>query len=608
MQVKRLSFLFLVAVVISIFLQKDLVINRLSETQEKIAIPVQSSRTDVGDTYHYYILGKQFFNSVINQDENSSQIKDGSEVISPIAKVYMGSLFLSGMITWVAELVTFTSRDAVLLSLILQGAFIIFAFTYTLFTFVRVKDNANFFGVAPIVSFASAYLVNWFLVASYYGRGWFSVKANVPYPELFRIVNPQMGWVYGLFFLCLLKQYLDGQSKKLFYLSLLIAGCMGLFSISLTAAFLSGIAVLGLLLFFREHKIYADLLLIIFMLSASFLGVNFLFSLFWDSAIGDELMTGKFVGISFKPHFLFFLLLIIPINKLFHDKSKFLLMALLTSSCLMGALCDSVELGSRLWIRGSSLIVWGIIWMVILEFGRTLFYYYKHSIYQRSYRYFLVGCRTLSLSIIMTLVVSLFYVKHNNQWRGYVEKDKWELLDWLNHELPQGAVVLSSNIEDSYFIPIYTKGRPFIPLYGTTGNNSETLLKKYAYMLDKYGKKPMYLQSIEKCSQNDVLEFLKIIYEGKRTQIYPYEDYQTRAFFHSLIYYPYNKRYNKIFENHDEKKRLVRLLQLSTQQFHHPQYILIDKQNDSMVKIEGRKLYENRRFIVLKGGSDSLFN
>ena len=131
MEIKKILFLFIIAILISLTLQKKFLEYRLEESSERVAIPIQSNRTDLGDTYHYYIAGKRFFNYAIFNLFSTPTITNENP-ISSISYLSSGALLTSGFISYLSEVFTPTSRDAVLTSLILQGAIAIFIFLYAI--------------------------------------------------------------------------------------------------------------------------------------------------------------------------------------------------------------------------------------------------------------------------------------------------------------------------------------------------------------------------------------------------------------------------------------------------------------------------------------------
>lgn len=601
MEIKKILFLFTIAVLISVTLQKNLLENRLEETNEKVAVPIQSNRTDLGDTYHYYIAGKRFFNHTFLNVLSSSGDAE-KKPISSIAYLTSGALLASGMVSYLSELLTANSRDAVLISLILQGAMVIFSFLYAVYVYVRLKGNiVDVFSVVTIGAFSILFL-NWFLFVSYYGKYWSEIAVHAPYPEIFRVVNPQAGWALGLFFVANIKLMLTNFTKKNFYFLVMCSFLMAFFSISICLTLLGALGLyIFIKLIFHKKTDYKIICLLVGLVLSLFL-YKYQFELFHNTPIGNELEVGKLIAINIKPHFFSFFLLLIPIWLIFKDEVKYWLSSILISSLVIGLICDSVELGSRLWIRGSAIFTWFIISMVVTKITVSFI------------NNFLKGKMGIAFIIAATMLISFILClpgKASRQiyenWHGYVEKDKWRVLDWLDHNANRSDIILSSNLEDSVLIPIYTKSKPFVNFYASSQDDVVITLRKYIYTLKYYNKTQHYINMIMKFDKNSFAGFIKTIGE-RRENLYPYDDYQISAFYSMLLYYPYNKKMAMVLTDKKEKDQLIILLNLLKNDHMEdlPLYtlVLIDKLHDrNSFPIKNKQiLYENHRYLIIRNG------
>ena len=139
MRFNSIFFTALIAILVSVIVQQNLIINYFSHSPNKVGIPIQSNRTDQGDTYHYYIDGKRTVSYLMDSVVDNNVKSKFSYLDCPLHNVYLGALILSGAVSLLCENIFSSPALAVIVSLILQASILIFAFSYSLSTITQKK-------------------------------------------------------------------------------------------------------------------------------------------------------------------------------------------------------------------------------------------------------------------------------------------------------------------------------------------------------------------------------------------------------------------------------------------------------------------------------------
>ncbi|KTD30740.1 hypothetical protein Lmor_2847 [Legionella moravica] len=526
----NMIYMLIMGLFISMFLNQDRIIRVFYNDEIKHAVPIASSRSYLGDEYHYYA-------------EASESLKIGlisKDKVYSTNNVLFGSLFVSGIVNYVCHTLIPSSDISVLLSLIIQAMFLVVS------TMVVIKVIGNFNQKNSVwwVGFWAAIaliLYEYFMLNSYYGAIHLRPLLSF-YPNVLRIVNPQMGWAYGLFYISLLFIYLNKITPVRFVILCLMSLVFCFFSPSLCLMMLLAMAFIFLInLCFLRSIDYS------FLTFSAFLLISFLFNYyqlynFQHSPKGMEIATGVVKNLVFKPHYFIFMLLLIPLRLFYKGKEFIFLASLLISSVVIGSLCESIHLGERLWVRGGGYWVWILI---IILLGPT----FKKRI------------NNVAVPVVGLLLISIwsfFLLPHHfDKQYGYISQDKWVVLDWINRHAPKNSIIASDDLEFSFLLPIYTRAQPFVPLFSYSKYSAEETVKRFYYILGLYGSKNKVQKHLNEFTLENNIKNIQAVTDGHEMDD---TSFLQNAFFNHLIYYPFTTFSKNAFSSVENMKSFYSIL------------------------------------------------
>jgi len=575
-------------------LYQDLILQHYFAPEDKVAAPYQSSRTQLGDHYYYYILSRKAvvkFNPFAENRQEQPFFHENSG----LENIYPGALLVAGLLDAIAKLAPINWNLKMVLSLVFQVGFL-FATALMAYALLR-RDKPVPWIELVIFGFLLAYFCRGVIYGAYGGA--LTYPFTTPafyYPDFLRLVNPQMTWAYFFVYLAALILYFENPGRKHYAFIIALSLLYGLFSIVLTATVILGLGLYGLSLLARERKIDIPLLGIGIALMASFLFARYQLDLFHQSAKGINLKTGDFIGIKFK-YYYFFLLVFLPlIRKYLPPSTRSPLSWLYLAALLLGAVGESFHLGGRIWLRGSGIIVHFLVIYSIVEFARGAFADYWDSVKTRS---------VTAIVVLTSLTVVVFYALGTklDGWHGYIEKDKGDVIEWLRSNSSRDDVVLSADLEDAYLIPLYTNAQPYVQLFDYSPLNLEQLMRRYFRALDLSGKKQEYLVEIMKFEKQQRTDIHNQLRKGADKRL-DYDLYQAHAFYSEVMYYPYNKEVEHIFstpeENLEFDQRLVSIAaDSSAEELGHIDFVIHQKKHVNKYPDGYRIRFENNLYAVL---------
>ena len=568
-------------------------------------MPILSPRNDLGDNYYYYIMlnhaADRFSTpdeTLIREDHLQNQVKNS------ISNTYIGALLVGNLVHNISSAMMKSSRDAVLLTLILQTALLVFAFMLLVIELLEFENPPSVFAIF-CVAFLSTVFLEPFNISAYLGTIYFNYDRLFYYPNILRVINPTMFWAMGLMAMYFLVRFIRDEKPIHFWGATISSLSLGFFGISMAATMAFAISIYLAILVVKEKKSPRQIVVLtMVMMAAVFYGFYQIYQ-FMQTPMGAEIQTGSFASLKLRWHFLVFALLIPLSLKLVSGNNKYLTVSLITASMVIGIVCDSFNLGDRLWIRGSSIFIW--LFIVLLTWKILLLARNKLQDQNR----LTVAMPKLATVVIQILTVAAcIYFVYGSQkpdlqkWNGFVERDKWEVLEWFDKHAGKNEVIASANIEDSYLIPIYTKSKPLIGLYGTTDAPTEEVINRYLFVLRMFNLGNKYLERIFDVKESDISEnYAYVVYDSSRP--FDYEKFQVVAFYTSLIYYPFNFRFSNVLtgqSNHDSfKKFIMALYHGSDSKNYHYDFLIIDKRKprpgiaDSL-----HYLYENKSYVIAR--------
>jgi hypothetical protein len=499
----KLLLLMLSAFALSCLIHWGPISRHIYEAPEKVGMLISGPRSDVGDNYVYFTLAKNASERLNSMPSHTSD-PDGGEHrnINTVSNSYAAALYTGYLLYKAAEFFSSNSCDVVLVTSILHtwllaGALIVFFATILRKGYVghRFKVFAlSCFGLLFIDSFGTSLSLGW----PYWNNNLLTFYSNS-----LRMLNPTLFWAVGLLAASLILRWLRSSRYFDYVGAIFFSFLAGLFNISVGSTLLFALSLFVVFDIQSRRTIERRFLLI---LGATLFGViwNYLqLKAYISSPLGQELQHGAFLGFKIKWQFML-LFGFIPYFWKNLTKERLFIVSLLASATLIGLFSESFHLGSRLWLRGGVIFVWPIIilWTIKnIEGYITPFLKSTHT----------------SLAIKIGLIASMIFVviqaqpSPSKSWRGFVESDKWQLINWIDKNLPAGSIISSADIEDTYLLPIYTRAKPLYTMYGLTNRTLDQELRRYFYNMRLYSSDKYFLDIALRVTQKDIVEYLNYV-------------------------------------------------------------------------------------------------
>lgn len=493
--------LLLSALAVAVLLHFGPLVRHFHGAPDKTALIISGPRTDVGDNYYYFTMlrhAPERLSTVTIRSEDP----DGGDHrnVNAVADAYASALYAGYVLYRMAAALTTTSREAVLLTSILHTCLLAISFAAFLATLLRGEGRSGWF-----LSFALAYVglvfVDAFGNSAYFGRLYWADNLLTYYSNPTRMVNPTLFWAAGLAAAAFIVRWLREEKARDFVGAVALSGLTGLFSISVGTTLL---LALGLVIAFDllSNRVFRRRLLAIALAAFAGLAWSYLrLRAYSSTPLGQELRHGEFLGFAPKWQFLF-LLGLIPFIWHMLDKEKVFVAALVIAAMLVGMFCESFHLGSRLWLRGAVIYAWAAAVFVMVNIALG---------WLASGDVALRGMRLLRAGAAALMIVFAFQVQRPSleSWQGFVEREKWEMLEWMETHLPSGSIVASADVEDAFLLPIYTDAKPLYAMYGLTSRTRDEELRRYFYTMKLFGRDRQLLATVLSLGQEDALKYLK---------------------------------------------------------------------------------------------------
>lgn len=487
------------AFAIAILLHSDAVLRHFYNAPEKVGLFISGPRTDVGDNYFYYTMLRHAPERIFPQEIRQEDPDGGDHRnINTVSDIYAASLYSGHALYQVAASLTTTSREAVLLTSILHTTILAICFTAFLAVLLGGKFRGKWF-LHLALTYAGLVLVDAFGTSAYYGQFFWANNLLTYSSNPTRLVNPTMFWAAGLAAAAFIVRWIREQRSEDFFGAVVLAGLTGLFSISVGATL---VLALGLAIVFGvlANRTICWRLVGIALAATACLAWGYLqLRAYAVTPLGQGLRHGEFLGLMPKWQFLLFLVLI-PFVWRMLGKERVFVAALLVSAMIIGIFCESFHLGSRLWLRGAVVYAWAVTVFVAtrIVLGRPAF---GDGAAQ--------GRIWWKAMAVTSMAVFVFQAQRPDvgSWKGFVERDKWELLNWMDTQLSDGSVVASADIEDAFLLPIYTRAKPLYTMYGLTNRTLDDELRRYFYNMRLFDRDQQLLASVLRLKQEDVRRY-----------------------------------------------------------------------------------------------------
>jgi hypothetical protein len=543
---RRLVNYSIAALLAALMMYSGLIVRLSIDDGYRAGVPLASSRTDASDNYAYFSLLKRGISSCRHRAETLIEPLQGN----PLACTYIGGLALGNVFWTISQWLSPSKRIAVSILLILNAAAISFTFLWALDTVLRRKFS---FIIAAILAAAMLFTLDNFAL-SFYAQAlsldFYSVLSLEP--GFARLVNPSLFWALGFATIALLLHQMQRTTA---------IGFAVLFAVAVVCG-AAGLAVSACILFGCCLFVGADLLLarrINWPVLGSSIGlaIGLSFS-YWQlhqfraTDLGKALLHGQVLDLRLNWAMLW---LAVPIafGKIVPDDSarNLLIKCLLAAAAIIGLVCDSFELGSRLWLRGSAAIAFiaCVAWLwsrgemlvrIIPNVAKGVSPIFQKRPWTRILTSFLV-------LVFLSVMAAAARPPQLEKARGFIDRDKFEVLTWLARKSRHDTLVASTSIEDSFLIEFYTNGAPFVPLYGLTVLPREMQLGRYFYVLDLIVEGDEVVERLGAVRKSALEEYNQKLKLGLDTPP-DHATYESLAFYHMLLYYPFSRDISGKFE------------------------------------------------------------
>lgn len=497
---KRLWLFFFAALAVAIVLHSAPLVRHFHNDSVKTALIISGPRTDIGDNYHYFTLLRHAPERLLPGTIRAGDPdKSDHRNINAVSDTYAAPLYLGHLLYRIAAALTGSSRDAALLTSIFHTCLLAMTFAAFLVTLLGSKSRGGGFFCFFVVAYCGLLLIDAFGNSLYFGQFYWADNLLTYYSNPTRMVNPTLLWAAGLAAGAFIVRWLRNERTGDFLMAVALAGLTGLFSIGVGATLLLALGLSVAFDVLASRTINWRLLAIAF---TAFFGLvwNYLqLRGYLQTALGQELRHGEFLGLVAKWEFLL-LLGLVPFIWRTLGKERVFIAALLVSAMLIGMFCESFHLGSRLWLRGAVIYVWAAVVFVIASI--VLSWLASCDMALRIKLLFKAGA-------LISMVAFVYQAQKPDvdSWKGFIEREKWELLDWMDQRLPDGSVVASGDIEDAFLLPIYTGAKPLYAMYGLTNRSRDEELRRYFYTMKLFGVDRQLLEAALRLNQKDVRNY-----------------------------------------------------------------------------------------------------
>ena len=596
--VSRWSQFLLAAFVVSILLHSDALLRHFHHAPEKTGLYISGPRTDLGDNYYYFTMLRHVperlsRGAVRHEDPDGGDHRNTNAVTNS----YAAALYAGHALYRLAEFVTPTSREAVLLTSILHTTVLAFCFMAFLATLLDGNFRCGWFTLLAL-AYVGLVLVDAFGNSMYLGKHYWASNLLTYYSNTTRLINPPLFWAAGLAAAAFIVRWIRKERPADFIGAVALAGVTGLFSISVGATLVLAlsftIAFESLVSRTVRWHLLGIALATIVSLSYAYLQLR----AYVSTPLGEDLRHGEFLAVTPKWHFLL-LLGLIPFVWQTREKERGFVAALVVSAMIIGIFCESFHLGGRLWLRGAVVYVWAITVFLAARIVLGWFAWTNRPEYRTRWIWLKVAAMAL-----MTIFIFKEQQPDTGAWKGFVERDKWELINWIDKHLPQNSVVASLDIEDAFLLPIYTLAKPLYSMYGLTIRTRDDELNRYFHNMRLFGREEQRLASILNLKQEDLLQYIEHVM-GSISIPYLGDTADSVIFFELVLYHSHVRDLSKALTDPVQHQRLEKLLHDRAEEAsklkYSVDYAIIENVRSLPSSFSGWPvIYESRRYSVIR--------
>ncbi len=556
------------ALAIALLLHSAAIARHFHQSSKKVGVLISGPRTQPGDNYYYYSMLRHASERLTSSVVRSGEPAGGDHrIVNTISNSYAAALYASYAIYQVAAWVTPSSRDALLVTSILNTALLALSFL----VFLMILLGGSFSGglLTVGITLVGLVFVDAFGNSFYFGRPFWADDLLTYSSNPTRFVNPSMFWAIGLAAATFQVRWLQTGRPRFFWGAILLTGLTGMASISVGATL---VMALGLSVLFEVliKRVMPWRLISIALAGLAGVAWGYLqLRAHAATSLGQELRHGEFLGLVVGWQFLL-LIFLIPVIWRWLEKERVFVAALVVAATLIGMFCDSYNLGSRLWVRGAVIFAWsGAVFC-----GARIFFAWGSS-HLKGRKQWLWWPLSLIPALLICALVLQIQKPNFDAWNGFVEREKWELLNWIDTHLPSGSIVASEDIEDSYLLPLYSRSKPLFTMYGLTQRTHDEELRHYFYNMSLFERDQSLLAAVLRLNQNDAKNYTNYLLE-KRPVPLPYRGEVADAiiFLELVVYSSYVRGISNALVDAKEHRQLEAWLRRCAKEARHANYAL----------------------------------
>ena len=319
-------------------------------------------------------------------------------------------------------------------------------------------------------------------------------------------------------------------------------------------------------------------------------------TIYQKSPLGSLLIHGKFVGIDLSFQYLY-LLVALPLIFLKLKSNYLFLISLLLASIFIGLISECFYAGTRLWVRGSVIFAWVIISSLIII-------YFKQIISFKIRGQEIRNVILLSLSVSIIIIISFAKSFNPKTWRGFISYEKWSLYNWIDKNLKKDTVIISSDTQDAFLLPVYTKSRSlFTPSFMSNRSHDEEI-KRYFYNRQYFKMDEILLAELKNINSSKIYKYYKF-FEGDILKPLYGDEAEAIIFLTLILYYNGFPKYSNIFDSDD---KYLKFLNTTIKEYINDarkenylfDYIIFDKDNSIKSNPRWINIFENSKYILYK--------
>ncbi len=585
----------LASLLVALIAHQNMIRRGLDSDQTKVGVPIAGYSSDINDNYLYFSLIKR--GAAACRDPAGDNEIDASG--NPLACTYVPAIVADHLLYQTVRLVAPSRSAALGILLIVQTGLLAFAALILIQQILHRK-------LGPFAALLLAGGVIFLSDAFSWSLRFGTIYTNLPYiwrfeANVVRLVSPTVYWTIGLLAITALLALMEKPGLWRYIIAGLLLLLSSASSIAVGANIGAGVGFAFVFIAVVQRRIDFALLFGGVMLFLGLVWQEWFFSQFYKTEFGSQLGHGSFLGIHFDRSYL---ILLIPIlfgrmGTLAGNRQIFL-KALLFAAMLMGAFNGSVELGDRLWLRGAAMIafVLSIGWAgwLIISLG---------SIFNLHLR--LKAGITGTIAIIcltIALVGASAWIRpyDSQRWYGFVERDRYEAINWIAANSGPGDTVASPNIDDTNLIEFYTDATAFVGLYGMNALSFEELLRRYFFVVDLLANNNDVLGSLEAAKQTDLTAFFDYIEQQPHVP-YAYDKYQVVGFYELLVYHSYNAAVANLFATGQVAASFIERMELArteaARRDYPIKYLLLRNSDQLRSPQNFREVFRNSQYTIL---------